>query len=54
VHVGQRTRKTFSMGDPIRVIVERIDQAQRRVIFAIAEEEKPVSKSTKRKRSRSN
>jgi len=49
--IGQRSRRTFSMGDPIRVIVDRIDQAQKRVIFAIAEEEKPVTRKTpKRKR----
>jgi ribonuclease R len=47
--IGQHSRKTYSMGDPIRVLVERVDQAQHRVIFAIAEEEKPVKKTKKRK-----
>src|SRR5208337_203643 len=29
--IGQRTRKTYSMGDPIRVLVDRIDRTQRRI-----------------------
>ena len=37
--IGQRSRRIYSMGDPVKVIVERIDHGQRRVIFAIAEEE---------------
>ncbi len=47
--IGQRSRRTYSMGDPIRVIVDRIDPAQRRVIFAIVEEERPATKKRKRK-----
>jgi ribonuclease R len=48
--IGQRSRRSYSMGDPIRVIVDRIDHAQRRVIFAIAEEEKPAPKKRRRKK----
>jgi ribonuclease R len=36
--IGQRTRKTYSLGDPIRVLVDRIDRTQRRIQFAIVEE----------------
>ena len=46
--IGQRRRHTFSMGDPVRVIVDRIDHGQRRVIFAIAEEEERPPKARKR------
>ena len=28
--IGQRSRKTYSLGDPIRVLVDRIDRTQRR------------------------
>ena len=50
--IGQRSRRPYAMGDPIRVIVDRIDHGQRRVIFAIAEEEerpKGARKRSKRK-----
>ncbi len=36
--IGQRSRKTYSLGDPIRVIVDRIDRMQRRIQFAVVEE----------------
>jgi len=36
--IGQRSRRTFSLGDPIRVLVDRIDRMQRRIQFAIVEE----------------
>jgi ribonuclease R len=36
--IGQRSRKTYSLGDPIRVIVDRIDRTQRRINFAVLEE----------------
>jgi ribonuclease R len=48
--IGQRSRRTHSMGDQIRVIVDRIDHAQRRVIFAIAEEERPAPKKKARRK----
>jgi ribonuclease R len=46
--IGQRTRKTYSMGDPIHVIVDRIDRMQKRIQFGIVEE-RPVTKGRKRK-----
>lgn len=36
--IGQRTRKQYSLGAPIRVLVDRIDRMQRRIQFAVAEE----------------
>ena len=46
--IGQRNRKTYSLGDPIRVLVDRIDRMQRRIQFAVVEE-RPVRKRGKRK-----
>src|SRR5271157_5485631 len=42
--IGQRSRKTYSLGDPIRVIVDRIDRMQRRIQFAVVEERPTRSK----------
>jgi ribonuclease R len=36
--IGQRTRKTYSLGDPVRVLVDRIDRMQRKIQFAVVEE----------------
>ena len=47
--IGQRTRKTYSMGDPIHVFVDRIDHMQRRIQFGVVEEVKKT-KATKRKK----
>jgi ribonuclease R len=47
--IGQRTRKTYSMGDPIHVFVDRIDHMQRRIQFGIVEE-RPVQTVRKRKK----
>ena len=47
--IGQRTRKTYSLGDPIRVFVDRIDARQKRIQFGVVEEAKP-SKGKNRKK----
>ena len=48
--IGQRTRKTYSMGDPIRVFVDRIDAMQKRIQFGVVEEVKaPKAKKRKKK-----
>ena len=47
--IGQRTRKTYSMGDRIRVIVDRLDRTQHRVQFAVVEE-RPSRGRKKQKR----
>jgi len=36
--VGERSRKTFTIGDRVRVIVDRIDHMQRKIQFALLEE----------------
>ena len=47
--IGQRTRKTYSMGDPIHVFVDRIDEMQKRIQFGIVEE-RPAHTGRKRKK----
>jgi len=47
--IGQRNRKTYSLGDPIRVLVDRIDRMQRRIQFAVVEE-RPVRTKGGRKK----
>ena len=39
--IGQRTKRTYSIGDRVRVLVDRIDHLQRKVQFAVMEEQKP-------------
>jgi ribonuclease R len=46
--IGQRSRKTYSLGQRIRVLVDRIDPVEKKIQFAILEE-RPVS-TNKRKR----
>ena len=36
--IGQRTRKTYSLGDPVHVFVDRIDHMQKRIQFGVVEE----------------
>src|SRR5271157_2600881 len=48
--VGQRTRKTYSMGDPIHVFVERIDHMQRRIQFGIVDEWPAQTRSKRKKK----
>jgi ribonuclease R len=42
--IGERTRKSYSLGDPIRVFVDRIDAMQKRIQFGVVEEGPPVQK----------
>ena len=53
--IGQRSRKTYSLGQRIRVLVDRIDPVEKKIQFAILEEappraSKPPSRKSKRKR----
>jgi ribonuclease R len=54
--IGQRSRKIYSLGQRIRVIVDRIDPVEKKIQFAILEEAprrpslRPSSKKSKRKR----
>jgi ribonuclease R len=38
--IGQRTRREFSIGDPVRVILDRVDPLERKLQFAIVEPER--------------
>jgi ribonuclease R len=54
--IGQHTRRTYSLGQRIRVLVDRIDPVEKKIQFAIMEEtplrpaNKPSSRKSKRKR----
>ena len=47
--IGQRSRKTYSLGDPVRVLVDRIDRMQKRIQFALVEE-RPARAKRKHKK----
>jgi ribonuclease R len=40
--IGQRSRKTYSLGQRIHVLVERIDPVEKKIQFAVLEEVKPL------------
>ena len=46
--IGQRSRKTYSLGQRIRVLVDRIDPVEKKIQFAILEE-KPLPKRKRKK-----
>ena len=54
--IGQRSRKTYSLGQRIRVLVDRIDPVEKKIQFAVFEEapprsaSRPSSRKSKRKR----
>jgi ribonuclease R len=54
--IGQRSRKTYGLGQRIRVLVDRIDPVEKKIQFAILEEapprqaSRPTSRKSKRKR----
>ena len=44
--VGERSKHAYSIGDRVRVLLDRIDTEQRKLQFAVIEEErKPVKKA---------
>jgi ribonuclease R len=47
--IGERTRKTYSIGDKVRVLVDRIDHGMRKVQFAVVEEKPRAVKRNKRR-----
>ncbi len=49
--IGQRSRKTYRLGQKIRVLVDRIDPVEKKIQFAVVEEE-PVREKGKRKKRR--
>jgi ribonuclease R len=46
--IGQRTGKTYRLGDPVRVLLDRIDPVEKKLQFAVLEEQ--PQKSSKRRR----
>jgi ribonuclease R len=48
--VGQRSRREFSIGDRVRVVLDRVDEADRKLQFSIVEE-RPARKQKVRPRS---
>ena len=49
--IGSRTRKTYSIGDRIKVLVDRIDHLERKIQFAPVEERpQPATKGKKARR----
>src|SRR6202050_1695147 len=46
--IGERSRKTYGLGQRIRVLVDRIDPVEKKIQFAILEE-KPLPKRKRRK-----
>jgi ribonuclease R len=47
--IGQRSRKTYSLGQRLRVIVDRIDPVEKKIQFAVLEEPQRKPKRTKRR-----
>jgi ribonuclease R len=48
--IGARSKKAYSIGDKVRVIVDRIDHMQRKVQFAVMEEKPKRSEKRHKKR----
>jgi ribonuclease R len=49
--IGQRTRKAYSLGDRVRVVLDRIDRVERKLQFALVEERPtPAQRGRKRRR----
>ncbi|HWC19318.1 MAG TPA: RNB domain-containing ribonuclease [Terriglobales bacterium] len=48
--IGDRSGHAYSIGDRVRVILDRIDRVQRKLQFAIVEEQKKAERRTRRSR----
>ncbi|HEX4786151.1 MAG TPA: VacB/RNase II family 3'-5' exoribonuclease [Candidatus Sulfotelmatobacter sp.] len=48
--IGQRSRKTYHLGQKIRVLVDRIDPVEKKIQFAVIEEEPVRTKGKKRRK----
>ncbi len=48
--IGQRSRKTYHLGQKIRVLVDRIDTVEKKIQFAVIEEEPVRPKGKKRRK----
>ena len=47
--IGQRTRRTFRLGQPVQVLVDRTDPVEKKIQFAFYEEAPPTRKRAKRR-----
>jgi ribonuclease R len=47
--IGQRSRKTYSLGNRVRVLVDRIDPVEKKIQFAVLEERPKPSGKSRRK-----
>ncbi len=45
--IGQRTRRQFSIGDSVRVLLDKVDPLERKLQFSLVEPEKPRKKRRK-------
>ncbi len=43
--VGKRTRREFSIGDPVRVVLDRVDANERKLQFSILEDERDSTRT---------
>ena len=48
--IGDRTRKTYSIGEKVRVLVDRIEYEQHRIQFAVVEEKQAARAKAKQRR----
>ncbi|MGD0509699.1 MAG: RNB domain-containing ribonuclease, partial [Terriglobales bacterium] len=48
--IGQRSRKTYGLGNRVRVLVDRIDPVEKKIQFAIVEEQPSTIQSARRKK----
>ena len=48
--IGQRSRKTYSLGQRVRVIVDRIDPVEKKIQFALLEEEEQSTLKPRKKK----
>jgi ribonuclease R len=46
--IGQSSRRTFRLGQPLQVLVDRIDPVEKKIQFALYEEAPPARKRSKR------
>ena len=46
--IGQHSRKAYSMGQRIRVLVDRIDPVEKKIQFGIFEEKPPLKRKRKK------
>ena len=50
--IGQRSRREFSIGDRVRVLLDRVDTVERKLQFSIVEEVRPRAGKKRPKSSR--